>query len=180
MKRSAAPSQRSFVPPKPASPGAFQAVIPSIVSVRPPAALGSVAAVPSLNPAVNALLPTRQPIPAIPVTATPPAPAKKTFSIPQPRVLVATPRPAAAASAPAVVADSPSLPDTPCARYYTIMYTKFSKKKHKVYDDGVLTLTGTMAIIQNMEGTAGVCFLLKTNCELRAWLHLCDSVCPGC
>ncbi len=40
----------------------------------------------------------------------------------------------------------------PGCKYYTIMYTKFSKKKHKTYDDGVLVLNGTHAIIQNMEG----------------------------
>jgi hypothetical protein len=74
-------------------------------------------------------------------------PAKKAFTIPVCKTPAKVPTPV---GKPVALEASPAA--TPTSRYYTIMYTKFSTKKHKTYDDGVLTLNGTHAIIQNMEG----------------------------
>lgn len=154
MRRSLAPSQKAFAPPKPAGTGPLSTPnTPLIVSVRPPAP----PVVPVAALGLVATPETRQD--ERPVSAAAPAlpPSKKTFSVPVQRLGVATPV-RVPAGVPCVE-PSPAMPpsvDGPTGsgpKYYTIMYTKFSKKKHKVYDDGILTLTGTLAVIQNMEGT---------------------------
>lgn len=148
MRKSAAPSVRAgFTPPKPAGLSVPQAprVVPSYKVVAPPHA--------PVIPATVQTSPSRQDVPNSPpaLSAGGPRPGfKKPFSVPSVR-----PSPATPAAAPVRVTEpSPLEAGSPAgpARYFAIMYTKFSKKKHKVYDDGVLTLNGLHAVIQSMDG----------------------------
>lgn len=67
----------------------------------------------------------------------------------------AAPKPAFRAPvriAPAVEAPVEAAPGGPKGRYFSCMHTKRSTKKHKTYDDGVLSFSGTHATLFDMEG----------------------------
>ena len=143
MKRS---FKLAFTPPKQAG-AVTPAVVKPPVTVTVKRPVGD--AVPATAPTPSAGGESRQPSSSpAPTAVPPPLPTpKKVFVPPSAKAgVVVTPKPAASAK----VEESPAQPAT--AKYYIIMYTKFSTKKHKVYDDGILTLNGTHAIIQNMEG----------------------------
>ena len=83
--------------------------------------------------------------------------AKKPFAVPTRTVLPSSVVPSTTASGlkPSGGAAGASNTAGPAPhRHYAVFYTKQSTKKHKSYDDGLLTLNGSHAILRDMTGIA--------------------------